>query len=387
MADRAHGGGFYLDHAATTTMRPEAIEAVTAAWTSSFGNASGTHAVARRAKNALEDARERAAALLGTERPHDIVFTSGGTESDNLAVSGAAASSGRRRIVVSAIEHKAVGSAARALERHGYAVSEAGCGSDGIVTPEHVEAVVDPDTAVVSVMAANNEIGTLQPITEIVAVVRERAPGAVFHTDAVQAFVGSPTSLASMGVDLLSLSAHKFGGPGGVGLLATASGVRIDPIVHGGGQEAGRRAGTSNVAGIVGMVVAMEAVERERVRFESVVGAERDAFEVTLGRLVPGLVVNGAGSPRMPHFSHVRFPALRAETILIRLDQAGVFAAAGSACQSGAVEPSHVLTAMGMTSDEAAGCVRFSFGWDAAPGDGERAALAVAEVIDRLGSV
>lgn len=387
MADRAHGGGFYLDHAATTTMRPEAIEAVTAAWTSSFGNASGTHAVARRAKNALEDARERAAALLGTERPHDIVFTSGGTESDNLAVSGAAGSSGRRRIVVSAIEHKAVGSAARALERHGYTVSEAGCGSDGIVTPEHVEAVVDPDTAVVSVMAANNEIGTLQPITEIVAVVRERAPGAVFHTDAVQAFVGSPTSLASMGADLLSLSAHKFGGPAGVGLLATAPGVRIDPIVHGGGQEAGRRAGTSNVAGIVGMVVAMEAVERERVRFELVVGAERDAFEVTLGRLVPGLVVNGAGSPRMPHFSHVRFPALRAETILIRLDQAGVFAAAGSACQSGAVEPSHVLTAMGMTSDEAAGCVRFSFGWDAAPGDGERAALAVAEVIDRLGSV
>jgi cysteine desulfurase len=386
MVDPADGSGIYLDHAATTTMRPEAIEAVTAAWTSSFGNASGTHAVARRAKNALEDARERAAVVLGTERPHDIVFTSGGTESDNLAVWGAAATSGRRRIVVSAIEHKAVGSAAHALERHGYAVCEAGCGRDGIVTPEHVEAVVDADTAVVSVMAANNEIGTLQPVPEIIAVVRERAPGAVFHTDAVQAFVGSPTSLASTGADLLSLSAHKFGGPTGVGLLATAPGVRIAPIVFGGGQEAGRRAGTSNVAGILGMVAAMEAVERGRGRFESAVGAERDAFEATLGKLVAGIVVNGAGSPRMPHFSHVRFPGLRAETILIRLDQAGVFAAAGSACQSGAVEPSHVLTAMGMTPEEAAGCVRFSFGWDATPGDGERAARAVAAVVDNLGS-
>ncbi|HSJ70372.1 MAG TPA: cysteine desulfurase family protein [Acidimicrobiia bacterium] len=384
MVHQPDGSAFYLDHAATTAMRPEAIEAVTTAWTSSFGNASGTHAVAQRAKNALEDARERAAAILGIERPHDIVFTSGGTESDNLAVSGAAGTSGRRHIVVSAIEHKAVGGAAHALERHGYTVSEAGCGRDGIVTPEHVESVVGPDTAVVSVMAANNEIGTLQPIPELVAVVRERAPDAIFHTDAVQAFVGSPTSLASTGADLLSLSAHKFGGPTGVGLLATAPGVRIDPIVHGGGQEAGRRAGTSNVPGIVGMVAAMEAVERERGRFESVVGAERDAFEATLGRFVTGLVVNGAGSPRMPHFSHVRFPGIRAETILIRLDQEGVFAAAGSACQSGAVEPSHVLTAMGMTTEEAASCVRFSFGWDTAPGEGERAARAVAAVIDGL---
>lgn len=386
MVDPAAGNGIYLDHAATTTMRPEAIEAVTVAWTSSFGNASGTHAVAQRAKNALEDARERAAAILGAERPHDIVFTSGGTESDNLAVSGVATTSPRRHIVVSAIEHKAVGGTAHALERHGYTVREAGCGPDGIVTPAHVGAVVDPDTAVVSVMAANNEIGTLQPIPEIASVVRERAPGAIFHTDAVQAFVGSPTSLASTRADLLSLSAHKFGGPTGVGLLATAPGVRIDPIVHGGGQEAGRRAGTSNVPGILGMVAAMEAVESERGRFDSIVGAERDAFEVTLGRLVPGLVVNGAGSPRMPHFSHVRFPGLRSETILIRLDQAGVFAAAGSACQSGAVEPSHVLTAMGMTTEEAAGCVRFSFGWNTAPGDGERAGRAVAEVIDSLGS-
>ncbi len=385
MPDRAAGSGLYLDHAATTPMRPEARAAVTTAWTSSFGNASGTHAAARRAKNALEDARERASAILGTERPHDIVFTSGGTESDNLAVVGAAATSGRRRIVVSAIEHKAVGEAAHALERHGYTVSEARCGHDGIVTAEHVEAVVDPDTAVVSVMAANNEIGTLQPIPELVAVVRERAPGAVFHTDAVQAFVGSPTSLAGSGVDLLSLSAHKFGGPTGVGLLAFGPGVRVDPIVHGGGQEAGRRAGTSNVAGILGMVAAMEAVERERAHFDTVVGAERDAFEATLERFVPGLVVNGAGSSRIPHFSHVRFLGLRAETVLIRLDQAGVFAAAGSACQSGAVEPSHVLTAMGMTPEEAATCVRFTFGWDAEPGQGERAARAVAAVIDSLG--
>ncbi len=381
------GSGVYLDHAATTPMRPEAIEAVTTAWTSSFGNASGTHAVARRAKNALEDARERAAALLGTERPHDIVFTSGGTESDNLAVSGAAATSSRRRIVVSAIEHKAVGSAAHALERFGYSVSEAGCGPDGIVTPDHIEAVIDTETAIVSVMAANNEIGTVQPIREIVAVVRERAPGAVVHTDAVQAFVGTRTSLAGTGADLLSLSAHKFGGPSGVGLLATRPGVRLDPIVHGGGQEAGRRSGTSNVPGILGMVAAMEAVERERERFASVVGAERDAFEATIKGLVPGIVVNGSGSPRMPHFSHVRFPALRAETILIRLDQRGVFAAAGSACQSGAIEPSHVLTAMGMTSAEAASCVRFTFGWNATAGDGIRAARAVAEVIHTMEGV
>lgn len=373
----------YLDHAATTTLRPEALEALEGAMERANGNASGTHAVARQAKDALEEARERAATLLGAQRPHDVVFTSGGTEADNLAVVGAALASGRHSVVVSAIEHKAVLEPARALARFGFDVSEVLPDATGLVSAEGVASAITETAAVVSVMAANNEIGTLEPVREIAELARSAAPGVVVHTDAVQAFVGSHLTVESTGADLISLSAHKFGGPKGIGLLYVAPGTRLDPILRGGGHEAGRRPGTSNVAGAVAMVAAMDAAVADRSRFTSVVGGERDAFERCLTAMLPDAGVNGSSAPRLPHFSHVRFPGRSAETLLILMDQAGIYAAAGSACQSGAVESSHVLAAMGMSDTEASECVRFTFGWDTAPGDGQAAARAVAAIMEK----
>ena len=351
---------------------------------SAFGNASGNHSAARRAKNALEEARERAAHLIGARSPHDIVFTSGGTESDNAAIVGTSFANQRREIVVSGIEHKAVIESARSIERFGFSVALAPANASGIVDPEGVAALVGAETAVVSVMAANNEVGTVQPISEIVGRVRSLDGAIPIHTDAVQFFVGRPLDVTAMGVDLASLSAHKFGGPTGVGLLYVSPQTRLEPVLVGGAQEAGRRPGTSNVAGIVAMVAAMEDVERTRGRFAETAGAERDAFERTLTEGDPLVTVTASEPERLAHFSHVRIPGVLAETLLIRLDAAGVFAAAGSACQSGAVEPSHVLTAMGMPDDVANECVRFTFGWDTRSGDGPDAARRVLDTIEAL---
>lgn len=265
----------YLDHAATTVMRPCAQDAMERAYASANANASGLHRPARDAKNALEQAREEAAEILGASRPLDVVFTAGGTEADNLAITGAALASRRRTIVVSAVEHEAVLHTAASLARFGYVTTTVGVDRSCLVVPEHVGALVDADTALVSVMAANNEIGTIQPIAAIAAAVRTVDPTVPIHTDAVQAFVSEPITVESTGADLISLAAHKFGGPKGVGLLVVNGGVAIDPILHGGGQEAGRRSGTYNVAGIVGMVAAMREVTQARDHFRSQVGTER----------------------------------------------------------------------------------------------------------------
>jgi len=374
----------YLDHAATTTLRPGAIAALERSFSMMHGNASGHHAAARRAKNALEQAREHAAELIGAPRPHDIVFTSGGTESDNLAVAGSALASSRRGIVVSSIEHKAVLEAAGSLTRFGFSRHLVPSDSDGIIHPEAVADRIDGDTAVVSVMAANNETGTVEPIGSIVERVRSIDPTIVIHTDAAQSFVARPLDVSEVGADLVSLSGHKFGGPTGVGLLYVATSTRIEPVLVGGSQEAGRRPGTSNVAGIVAMVAAMAEVAGDRQRFTDTAGAERDDFERMLLDGDSAISITAGTADRLEHFSHVQVPGVLAETLLIRLDAAGVLAAAGSACQSGAVEPSHVLTAMGMTDAAAAQCVRFSFGWDVKPGDGSTAALRVLETIGSL---
>ena len=373
----------YLDHAATTPIRPEARDALIKALDEFGGNASGTHAVARAAKNALEEARERAGEILGASRPDEIVFTSGGTESDNLGVVGTVLASERPTIVTSGIEHKAVVESAAFLEASGRSWITVGCDREGAIRPDAVATVVDTETATVSIMAANNEVGTMTPIADVAAAARASDDGVLVHTDAVQAFVGTDVTTKSTGADLISLSAHKFGGPKGVGLLYARSGVALKPTSHGGGQEAGRRSGTSNVPGIVSMVAAMEAAAADRERFAQVVGGERDRFEAVLGERLPGVVVTAAAADRLPQFSHIRLSGRHAETALIRMDQAGVYAAAGSACQSGAVEPSHVLTAMGFEASEVAECVRFTFGWPTRPGDGEAAAHAVA---DALGS-
>lgn len=374
----------YLDHAATTTLRPSAIAAIRLSFDSGRGNASGHHGAARRVKNALEEARELAAELIGAGRPHDIVFTSGGTESDNLAVVGSALAGERREIVVSSVEHKAVLEAAKALARFGYSTRLALSDDTGLIHPDAVEEIVGGDTAVVSVMAANNETGTIEPIEEIVERVRSLDSTIPIHTDAVQYFVANQLDVTAFGADLVSLSGHKFGGPNGVGLLYVSPSTHIEPVLVGGSQEAGRRPGTPNVDGVVAMVAAMTEVEDGRQRFSDTAGVERDRFERALLEADPTIVVTAGNVDRLAHFSHVCIPGVLAETLLIRLDTAGVFAAAGSACQSGALEPSHVLTAMGMPADAAERCVRFTFGWDTKPGDGVEAARRVLTTIKAL---
>lgn len=367
----------YLDHAATTPMRPAAIAAMEPYLTEAFGNPSGVHGTSRRAKNALEVARERAADLLGAAHPLEIVFTGGGTESDNLGVAGPAlAGGGRGGVVTTAVEHEAVLETARFLGRLGCPVAVVGVDGDGRVGPDAVADACDDRTVVVSVMAANNETGARQPVAEIAAAVRSRTPGTVVHSDAVQAFVSEDVRMDVLAVDLLTVASHKFGGPKGVGVLVVRDGVELEPVVHGGGQELDRRSGTHNVAGIVGMVAAMEAAVADRDRFRADVAAARAAFEGGLAAAIPDLEVT-ASAHRLVQHSHVRLPGVAAEDLLIRLDAAGIAASAGSACQSGAIEVSHVLSAMGVPSDAAAETVRFTFGWTTTPDDGERAGAVV----------
>jgi cysteine desulfurase len=233
-------------------------------------------------------------------------------------------------------------------------------------------------------MTANNETGVVQPVASIAAAVRSRSPRTVIHTDAVQAFASRDVTVAALGADLLSLSAHKFGGPQGVGLLSVRDGIKLEPVLHGGGQELGRRSGTHNVAGIVAMVAAMDAAVADRGDYNVRVGGARDAFEWELVARLPGVSVTGVGTERLPSHSHVCFPAVDAETLLIRLDQEGVAAAAGAACHSGAIASSHVLTAMGLTDAAATRCVRFSFGWPNGPADGVAAAQQVVALVETL---
>jgi cysteine desulfurase len=375
----------YLDHAATTQVRPETRHAMAPFLDDVFGNPSGVHGVARRSKNALEDARERAAELLGAEHPLDIVFTGGGTEADNLALVGPAlAGGGRRGVVTTVVEHEAVLQSADFLEMLGCEVHRVRVDSRGRVDVADVVAGVGRDTAVVSVMMANNETGTLFPIREIAAAVHDAAPGALLHTDAVQAFVSEEVTVAATGADMISLAAHKFGGPKGVGLLHVARRIELEPVIHGGGQELGRRSGTHNVAAIVGMVAAMEATVADRLATKRRIAAIRDQFEETLQNAIPDLEMNGDIDKRLAQHSHVRIPGVAAETLLIRLDQEGVAAAAGSACHSGAISSSHVLAAMGRGETEAAECVRFSFGWSSGIADGVAAAERIATVVEGL---
>jgi len=375
----------YLDHAATTVVRPSVREAMAPFLDDRFGNPSGVHAVSRSAKNAMEAARERAAELLGARHPLEIVFTGGGTEADNLAVAGVAlANGGRRPVVTCATEHEAVLETVRFLGRLGCPVTIVPVDSDGRVDPAAVSAAVTAETGVVSVMTANNETGVLQPIGAVAAAVRRITQDVAIHTDAVQAFVGEEVTVAATGADLISLAAHKLGGPKGVGLLWVRDGIALEPVLHGGGQELGRRSGTHNVAGIVGMVAAMEAAVADRAGFRERVGAARDGFERRLTERVPDVSFNAPEGHRLAQHSHVRIPGVTAETLLIRLDQEGIAAAAGSACHSGAHEPSHVLSAMGMTPDAAAECVRFSFGWPNRPEDGPEAADVVAAVVEAV---
>lgn len=349
-----------------------------------YGNPSGSHAISRRAKNALEDSRDLIGSLINAD-PKEVVFTGGGSEADNLAIKGRAFSGGSRgAIITSPTEHDAVLMSAEYCNSFGSVVTYAKVTTDGLVDPAEVASHVTAETAVVSIMMGNNETGVRMPVEEVATAVKVAHPAVTVHTDAVQGYVSERVDVDALGVDLLSLAAHKFGGPKGVGLLYVRSGTPLAPLVHGGGQELGRRSGTHNVMAVVGMAAAMADLEEERAAFRSRVLRERDAFEATLAELIPDLVVTGAGASRMVQTSHLRIPGVRNEMLLVRLDRAGLAASAASACQSGAATVSHVLEAMGMSPALARECLRFSFGWSTLEGEGARAARLVAGEIGAL---
>ena len=369
-------------------MRPEAIAAMLPFLADHAANPTGSHAAAREAKTALEEAREIVAAECGC-RPQEVVFTGGGSESDNLAVKGAAYAARSRApgldgVVTSAIEHKAVLGSSDRLEREGFRVTRVPARETGAVDLDALRAAVDERTAVVSVMLVNNETGTRQPIEDIVALVRERAPRAVLHTDAVQAPQWTDVGRATEGVALVSLSGHKFGGPKGVGVLVVRDGTELVPLIEGGGHEGGLRAGTQNVAGVVAFATALRVTAETRAAETARIAALRDDLERGLAAQVAGFTVNGDRALRVAGLLHCAFDDVEAETLLVALDQQGVMAAAGSSCSSGAIDPSHVLLAMGMPRDRALSSVRFSLGYASNAADVDTALAVVPEVVAKL---
>jgi cysteine desulfurase len=352
----------YLDYNATAPPLPEVVATVGRVMATTFGNASSVHTFGQQAKAELDAARTSVARLLGAE-PSEVVFTAGGTESDNLAVRGAAEAlepAGRRHIITTAIEHEAVLTTVRALERRGWEVTLLPVDQTGIVSPEALREVLRPDTALVSIMHANNEIGAIQPI-EVLAPLA-RAAGALFHTDAVQSAGKIPVNVRHLGVDLLSISAHKFGGPKGTGALWVRRGVRLVPYMTGGRQERGRRAGTENVPALAGMGVAARIAADTVDAAGGTLARLRDRLEAGILAHVPGTVVNGDPARRVPNTSNISFEAIEAESLLIALDLEGVAISTGSACSSGSLEPSHVLRAMGLPHTRARNSLRFSLG-------------------------
>jgi cysteine desulfurase len=367
----------YLDHAATTPVRPEAAAAMWPWLSGGFGNPSGSHSVSRRARTAVDEARDVVATALGVS-PGGVVFTSGGTESDNLAVAGAG---GPGAVVTTAVEHHAVLHAARASGRE---VRVVGVDATGTVDLEHLAAALDPGVALVSVMLVNNEVGTIQPLAEVARLVRRRAPGAVLHTDAVQALAWLDVAGLATGTDLISVSAHKFGGPQGVGALGVRGDVDLRPILHGGGQERERRSGTHNVAGIVGMAAAASATLAQRTADAAATAARRDRLTDGLLAGVPDATETGTRGSKAPGHCHLRFAGVESEALLVLLDDAGVCASAGSACASGAMEPSHVLLAMGVCATEALGSLRLTLGPTTTDAEIDLALTAVPAAVARL---
>ncbi len=378
--------GTYLDHAASTPMRPEAIEAMLPFLADHPGNPSGSHGSARAAKTALEAARETVADVLGA-RPNEIVFTAGGTEADNLAVKGGARAARRRGldgVVTSAFEHKGVLAAAHRLEGEGFRVSEARVTAAGLVDVADLAGKLDSGTALVSVMAVNNELGTIQPLPDIAAAVREHAPQAVLHTDAVQAVPWVDVAILAGGWDLVAISGHKFGGPKGVGVLVVRGGVPLDAEIEGGGQERGIRAGTVNVAGVVALATALRITHERRSEEMRRIAALRDRLRDGLLSSISGAFVNGAPESTTAGHLHLGFPGVESEALLVMMDQRELYAAAGSSCSSGATEISHVLAAMGMDRDAATSSIRLSLGYASTDADVDAALAVIPRAVAQL---
>ncbi|HEX6970829.1 MAG TPA: cysteine desulfurase family protein, partial [Limnochordia bacterium] len=376
----------YLDHAATTPIHPAVREAMAPYLAAEFGNPSSIHAWGRAARRAVDEARDTVAAALGAASGAEIIFTSGGSEADNLALKGLAFApwreARRNRIVISSIEHHAVLDTAEFLAAHGFDVVRVRVDGDGLIDLEALSEAVTDRTLVVSVMHANNEVGTIQPV-KWVAAIAHRA-GALVHTDAVQTVGHLQVDVTSLECDLLALSAHKFYGPKGVGCLYVRRGVRLAPLIHGGGQERERRAGTENVAGIVGLARALELAEADRATEAVRLAALRDRLIAGIEAGLPAARLNGHRSQRLPNNAHFCFPGVQGESLLLNLDLEGIAASSGSACTAGSLEASHVLLAMGLSRELAEGSLRLSLGRGNTEAEIDAAIEAITRIVERL---
>jgi cysteine desulfurase len=373
----------YFDHNATTPPDPAVVEAMRRALTEDFGNPSSVHHFGQRAKALLDEARSSVATLIGAE-PAEVVFTSGGTEADNLAIRGAAEAlepTGRRHLVASSIEHEAVLNTVKALARRGWTVTLLPVGASGILDPKALEEAITPETALVSVMHANNEIGTVQPIAEL-ASIAHRA-GALMHTDAVQSVGKIPVDVRRLGIDLLALSAHKINGPKGAGALWIKRGTRLVSTMTGGKHERNRRGGTENVPGIVGLGVAADLARTKAARLTEI-AALRDRLERVVLERVTGTAVNGAREARVPNTTNISFDGVEAESLLIALDLEGFAVSTGSACSSGTLEPSHVLRAMGLPAHRTQNSIRFSLGAGNTEADVDQLVAKLPTLVEKL---
>lgn len=376
----------YLDNNATTPLAPEVFEAMKPFLLDDYGNASSIHWYGQRAKAAVEAAREQVARLLGA-RASEIVFTSGGTESDNAAIFGIveAARAETKHVITTSIEHHAVLHTMKALERRGVRVTYVRVGAEGLADPTDVERAIRPDTVLISVMHANNELGTIQPLEEIGRIVREH--DIYFHTDAVQSVGKIPVEVEKLGVDLLSLSAHKLHGPKGVGAQYVRRGTVLRPLMHGGHHERDRRPGTENVPGIVGLGKAIELAHQHMEDEAKRLAALRDRLEAGILERVSLTAVNGSREHRLPTTVNISFDYIEGEGFVIAMDLRGIACSTGAACSSGSVEPSHVLTAIGKTPEQARSAIRFSLGRFNTPEDIERTLEVVPAVAQQLRAV
>jgi cysteine desulfurase len=377
----------YLDHNATTPLDPTVADRMAQALRDVWGNASSVHHFGQQAKAALDEARASVATLLSAD-PSEIIFTGGGTEADNLAIRGAAEAleaAGRKHLITCGIEHEAVLNTMKAMARRGWRVSTVPVDTSGIVNPDRLREALTDDTALVSVMHANNEIGTVQPIAQLAALAHER--GALFHTDAVQSAGKLPIDVRALGVDLLSIAAHKFYGPKGAGALWVKRGVRLLPFITGGRQERSRRAGTENVPALVGLGAAAEVARRKIDSEGPRQAALRDRLEAGILSSIAGTERNGVASPRVPNTTNISVDRVEAESLLIGLDLAGIAVSSGSACSSGTLEPSHVLKAMGYPHGRTLGSIRFSLGAANTEADVERVLEALPPIVAKLRSL
>ncbi len=372
-----------MDYNATAPVHPEVLEAFLPFYRESFGNPSSIHTAGRRAKSAIEEAREKVARFLGCE-PVEVVFTSSGTEADNMAVKGIASALGRRgnHIITTSVEHPAVLNTMLHLEQNGFHITRLDVDREGMLDPARLEECITGRTILISVMHANNETGTILPVREIGAIAARH--GVVFHCDAVQAGGKIPMDCREMNAGLLAISGHKMGSPQGIGALAVRLGVKLQPLIHGGSQERNRRAGTENVAGIVGIGKACELAQGSILSESERIGALRDRLEQGIISTIPDVSLNGHREKRLPNTSNISFAGCEADSLLANLDVEGIAASSGAACSSGTLRVSHVLSAMGVEPALARGSLRFSLGSENSAADVQHLLAVLPGVVERL---